>query len=296
MTNLVGETELAAILSDLRDAAVREILPRFLKLGTGAIRTKTAPDDVVTDADIGAERMLSEAFAQRFPGAVIVGEEAVAADPGLLDELGKAELVVVIDPVDGTWNFAHGLPVFGSMMAVIAEGITVAGVIHYPLTGDYIAAIRGQGAWHIGADGARTNLRVAAPVPISRMAGLVPLPQMPPNERALVAPRVAAFAQTTTYRCSAYEYRLLVQAAIHFSLNAHLQPWDHAAGQLIHTEAGGYSAVLPGIAYHPGMTNGRLLLAPDKASWEAVRQALLPEIVWTKSPLHPVTAAELDRA
>ncbi|RUM24601.1 inositol monophosphatase [Rhizobium vallis] len=269
----ISDALFSALMEDMRRAAEAEILPRFLGVTAEGIRTKTAPDDLVTDADTGAERRLTEAFSVRFPGALIVGEEAVSADPALLPRLAEADLAVVIDPVDGTWNFAHGVPLFGMIVAIVSGGETVAGLIHYPLTGDFLVARPGQGAWHIARDGARTRLSVATPTPVSEMHGSVPLHMFPSEDQPAYAQGLLHFARTTTWRCSAFEYRAVATGAMSFSLNADLKPWDHAAGVLIHREAGGYSALLTGEAYRPGMTSGRLLLAPDAESWEAIARS-----------------------
>lgn len=84
--------------------------------------------------------------------------------------------------------------------------------------------------------------------------------------------RPAALCPHHHMACSAYEYRALASGAMSFSLNAELKPWDHAAGVLIHHEAGGYGALLTDEAYRPAMTRGRLLLAPDAASWEMIQR------------------------
>ncbi|CDZ38908.1 inositol monophosphatase [Neorhizobium galegae] len=271
---IISEVVLQALMEDMRQAGEAEVLPRFLGVTADGIRAKTAPDDIVTDADLGAERRLSAALSAHFPEALIVGEEAVSADPTLLDRLADAELAAIIDPVDGTWNFAHGVPLFGMIVAIVSGGKTVAGLIHYPLTGDFLVARPGQGAWHVARDGVRTRLSVAATVPVSEMSGFVPLHMFSVEEQAAFAPRVLRFGRTTTWRCSAFEYRMVASGAMTFSLNADMNPWDHAAGELIHREAGGHSGLLSGEPYRPAMTKGRLLLAPDVASWEAIRESL----------------------
>ncbi|CDZ55673.1 inositol monophosphatase family protein [Neorhizobium galegae] len=271
---IISDTMLQSLMEDMRQAGEAEVLPRFLGVTAEGIRAKTVPDDIVTDADLGAERRLSAALASHFPEALIVGEEAVSADPTLLDRLADAELAAIIDPVDGTWNFAHGVPLFGMIVAIVSGGETVAGLIHYPLTGDFLVARPDGGAWHIARDGERTRLSVAAAVPVGEMSGFVPLHMFSAQEQAAFAPRVLRFGRTTTWRCSAFEYRMVATGAMTFSLNADMKPWDHAAGELIHREAGGYSGLLSGEPYRPAMTQGRLLLAPDAASWEAIRESL----------------------
>ena len=271
----VSDELLVGLMNDMAETARTEILPRFRAVTADTIRTKTAPDDLVTDADIGAERLLSDKLARRLPGLVTVGEEAVSEDRSLLDRVGAADLVAIIDPVDGTWNFAHGVPLFGSILALVSKGKTVAGLIHYPVTGDFILARPGKGAWHVATDGSRTRLTVAAPTPIEEMHGFIPLHMYAPELQAHLAPRVLRFSRTTTWRCSAFEYRMLATGAMSFCVNAGLSPWDHAARVLIHTEAGGYAALLSGERYEPVMTEGHLLLAPDHQSWTQIQSALL---------------------
>ena len=160
--------ELAEVAQLLRAAARAEILPRFRKLATHEIRTKSGPLDLVTDADERAEALLAAGLQRHFPGCTVVGEEAATADPSLLERLGDAELAFVLDPVDGTANFCAGLPLFGVMVAAIRRGEVVAGVIHDPIGDDTAMALRGEGAWTVSADGGEAGLRVAAPVPVEQ--------------------------------------------------------------------------------------------------------------------------------
>ena len=135
----------ADVAALLRQATQAEILPRFRRLAAGAIRAKSGPLDLVTDADEAAERVIAAGLLARFPGCVVVGEEAVAADPALLHALDGAELAFVVDPVDGTANFAAGLPLFGCMAAAIVRGEIVGAWIHDPLGDDTAVALRGEG-------------------------------------------------------------------------------------------------------------------------------------------------------
>ncbi|MGK6314149.1 inositol monophosphatase family protein [Neorhizobium sp. DT-125] len=270
----VADELLSSLMGDMRDAAETEILPRFRAITADAIRAKTSADDIVTDADIAAERVLSQRLAERLPGIAIVGEEAVSEDASIISRLADADLAAVIDPVDGTWHFAHGVPLFGSILAIVSGGETIAGLIHYPILGDFLIARRGEGAWHVAGDGRRTRLAVAAPRPIEEMHGFIPLHMFEPDLQAKLAPRVLRFLRTTTWRCSAFEYRMLATGAMSFCLNESLKPWDHAAGVLIHSEAGGYAAVVDGETYRPTMIEGHLLSAPDKRSWLAIQGAL----------------------
>ncbi|MDI3306978.1 MAG: inositol monophosphatase family protein [Acetobacteraceae bacterium] len=265
----------ADVAALLRQAAQAEVLPRFRRLAEGAVRTKTGPLDLVTDADEAAERMIAAGLAARFPGCLVVGEEAAAADPGLLDGLAGADLAFVVDPVDGTANFAAGLPLFGCMAAAVVRGEVVAGWIHDPMGDDTAMALRGEGAWIEGASGQRTDLRVAAPVPVGRMLGSISWSWLAEPLRSRVASRLPRLAAVVGYRCAAHEYRLAAGGHVHLQLYNRLMPWDHAPGWLLHREAGGYSARFDGSAYSPLLHSGGLICAPDKASWQAARETLL---------------------
>ncbi|MGA1830902.1 inositol monophosphatase family protein [Rhizobium wenxiniae] len=270
----VSDELLDELMDYMREAAEREILPRFRSVTSDSIRAKTMADDIVTDADIASERVISERLKARLPDITIVGEEAVSEDGSILAKLADADLAAVIDPVDGTWHFAHGTPMFGSILAIVSGGETIAGIIHYPVLGDFLVARPGQGAWHVAADGSQTRLSVAAPSPINEMHGFIPLHMFEPGMRSELASRVLRFLRITTWRCSAWEYRMLATGAMSFCLNESLKPWDHAAGVLIHAEAGGYAATLAGEAYRPTMTEGYLLTAPSEKSWNLVCDAL----------------------
>ncbi len=259
----------------LRAAARTEIMPRFRKLDPAGIRTKTGPLDLVTDADEAAEAMIAQGLSRHFPGCLVIGEEAAAHDPDLLDRLAGAELAFVVDPIDGTSNYAAGLPLFGTMAAAIVRGEVVASVIHDPVIDSSSLALRGEGAWEQAADGTRRDLRVGPSVPVDRMTGSASWRYLPQEMRRVVLPNLAHVAQAYDFRCAAHEYRMLAAGHCHFLLFNKLLPWDHLPGWLLHREAGGYAARFDGSAYRPGLTGGGLICAPDEASFLALRLALL---------------------
>ncbi|MBY0335560.1 MAG: inositol monophosphatase [Acetobacteraceae bacterium] len=266
--------EIEAVAELLREAARREILPRFRRLAAHDVRAKSNPMDLVTEADEAAERVITAGLRGLFGGAGIVGEEAAAADPAILGRLAQPGLAFVVDPVDGTANFAAGIPLFGVMCAAIRNGETVAAWIHDPLGDDTLVAVKGEGAWVLTPDRARRRCAVAAPVPVARMQGAVSWGYMAPELKARVLPRLAAFGGLVNYRCAAQEYRLVATGHAHLLVYNRLLPWDHAAGVLIHAEAGGHAAQPDGRRYSPLVHQGGLICAPDEASWQAVRETL----------------------
>ena len=266
---------LADVAALLRDAGRREIMPRFRNLAAGSVRTKSGPLDLVTEADEAAERFIAAGLRQMFPGCVVVGEEAATADPDLLKTLAGAELAFVVDPVDGTANFASGLALFGVMVAAISQGEVIASVIHDPVGDDSAMALRGEGAWMENAAGVRRDLRVKAPAPAPEMAGNVAWRFLPEPARSTVCGNLAKVAGSWDYRCAAHEYRMVADGHCHFLFFNRLYPWDHAPGWLLHREAGGYAAQFDGRPYDPMRIDGGLICAPDQASWQAIRDTLL---------------------
>lgn len=269
-----SEADLRALWALMRDAARLEILPRFRHFDTCAVRTKSGPLDLVTDADVAAERHITAGIHRLFPGALVVGEEATAADPRLLTKIADADLAFVVDPVDGTANFAAGLPLFGVMAAVVRRGEIVASVIHDPIGDDAALALRGGGAWMEAPSGRRFELRVAEAAPLDRMTGAVNWRYMPEPQRSRLLGNLPRFATSWDYRNAAHEYRLLAQGFAHVAVFARMMPWDHAPGWLIHREAGGYAARFDGTPYTPTETHGGIILAPNRESWDVVRALL----------------------
>ena len=258
----------------LADAARAEIMPRFRQLGHSDIRQKTSAADLVTEADVNAERLITARLRERYPSAMVVGEEACSDNPALLDGLGDADLAFVIDPVDGTFNFASGVPLFGVMLAVVVKGETVAGIIHDPVGKDWLIGARGAGSHIRHAHGSLETVHVAAPAPIAQMTGSVSWQYMPEPERSRLARNQTKILSQFAYRCAAHEYRLLASGHAHFVVYNKLMPWDHLAGVLIHAEAGGHAARFDGSAYLPSHLDGGLLVAPDQESWQELRREL----------------------
>lgn len=250
------------------------ILPSFRGLSDGDISEKTSAIDVVTKVDLKSEVMIAEQIRAVFSGAPVVGEEAVAENPGLLSAIKDSDICFVVDPIDGTLNYARGLPVFGVIVAVIENGVTTCGVIFDPITGDYLSAVKGGGAKSSRYNGSRAPLRLnTMGKPVDHMNGLASFEHFKKDLQPQVFSACGAFSSVTSLGCSAYDYRLASTGVVDFVFGSRLKPWDHAAGQLIHSEAGGFSALLSGEHYEPAMTDGVLLTAPSREAWLSIRKA-----------------------
>lgn len=255
--------------------ADKEVMPRFACLQQDQVRAKTSAFDLVTEADEAAETAITAWLKSSWPEATIVGEEATARQPGLLDTLGRADLGFVVDPLDGTKNFASGLPLFGTMVAVLVRAQVVGAVTHDPVTRSTAYALRDGGAWMATADGRSMALHVAAAVPLSAIQGIAGTNFLPEPLCSTVDCNLSKLSITNWFRCAAHEYRLAAAGHCHILFYNRLIPWDHAAGWLLHREAGGYSAHFDGTPYEPTHTTGGLICAPTEACWQEVRNALL---------------------
>lgn len=264
--------DVAELMTVLRDAAKAEIVPRFRRLDSSAVRQKAEAIDLVTEADEQAERFITREVGRRWPSAVVVGEEAVAADPSLLDRLDEAQLAVVVDPVDGTANFAAGLPLFATMASVVRGGETIAGIIYDPMGDDWMMAEKGSGAWLKRPDGGVERLKVAVAPVLDQMVGSVSIAFLPKDRRRDILANLDKIRVAANYRVAGHDYRLLAAGHSHFAMFNKLMPWDHLAGTLIVQEAGGYAAKFDGSPYVPTDRAGGLILATDPDTWNLLRR------------------------
>lgn len=266
------QIDIIALADILRDAARAEALPRFRRLDASMVQIKTEAIDLVTEADVATEEVIKAGIARWLPEALFVGEESVAADPALLGRLATADLAVVVDPIDGTANYAAGLPLFATMAAVVSGGETVAGIIYDPMGDDWVMAEKGGGAWLRRPNGEAVRLNVAAPLPLAQMVGTSSVAFMPAASRAQVLSNFDKVRMVANYRVAGHEYRAFASGHTQFVCFNKLMPWDHLAGTLISQEAGAYAARLDGQPYLPSHVDGGLLIAVDRDSWGELRR------------------------
>ncbi len=257
-----------AIIEIVRAAARDCILPRFQRLAPADVSTKSGPSDLVTLADTEAEAQMTAALRDLLPAAVVVGEEAIAADPALRGSIGTADLAVILDPVDGTWNFAKGLPLFGVILAVTVRARPVLGVLYEPVMDDWIIATAEGPAELVMADGTTRTLRTSTQTKPGAMVGYVPLGLMPRKHREAMVAEFPEFGRITSLRCACHEYRMVTLGHAEFALSGPTpHAWDHAAGVLCVQRAGGVARMLDGSLYDAGITKGYVLSAASEAVW-----------------------------
>jgi fructose-1,6-bisphosphatase/inositol monophosphatase family enzyme len=258
--------DLDRIARIIRETAAAEIMPRFCALAAADIREKK-PGDLVTVADIAAERRLLAALAEAAPGTKALGEESVAEDPARLELLSGAAPVWVVDPIDGTGNYAKSVPRFAVIVAYVVRAVVEAGWIYHPPSDAMMMAKKGGGAWR---DGRRLAVAAAARgkdlvgSAYGRTAGGVRMAKAL-DESGRVGPM-------QNRGCSGLEYMELADGQSHFSFHSRSLPWDHAAGMLITAEAGGLAAFLDGSSYDPRILEGKPLAAANAEAWRVVAE------------------------
>jgi fructose-1,6-bisphosphatase/inositol monophosphatase family enzyme len=250
-----------AITSLLRSTASEAIMPRFRSLREEDVQEK-APDDFVTVADRESELLLSQGLRDLDPAARIVGEEACAADPSLLSGLDRGR-VWLVDPIDGTGNFAAGKAPFGIMLALLEDGATTASWLYDPLSGRLCHAHRGCGAF---IDGEPVHSRGSSEArPIAALATYF----MSSEQRAdLMARAEGRFQLTAIPRCAAEQYPRLVLGKNDIAVFQRTLPWDHAPGALFLEEAGGKSRRADGSPYLAGEQRTGMLAAATPRLWD----------------------------
>jgi len=249
----------------MREVAETYILPRYQKLAADDVRSKTHPGDLVTIADEESERALTEMLAALLPGSLVIGEEAAAADIAVLDHLTKNEPIWIIDPIDGTANFVSGKAQFAVMVALVRNGETVMGWIHDPVANRSLWAERGAGTWLAESGGTPQRAKVPAleTEALSTMiAGLYNRDVMSLGGK---------FAKVVRLGSAAHDYWSLTDGRMQVLCYRRLKPWDHAAGLLIHDEAGGYNRLLSGKPYSPvARDQVGVLCAPSRNIWHTI--------------------------
>ncbi|NWF26631.1 inositol monophosphatase [Streptomyces sp. PKU-EA00015] len=263
--------DLSDVEEALRKAAAAEITPRFRQLAEHEIVEKNGPHDLVTAADRLAEAHLTASLTALLPGSVVVGEEAVHADPAVYEALHGDAPVWIVDPVDGTRQFVHGEPGFCTLVALAHRGEVLASWTYAPVADELAVAVRGGGA-RLGGE----VLRSGSPAPgaVLEVAMSHPDYTTPEQKRALVGlaePGVLA----RPCGSAGLEYLDVARGVLDAVAFSWEYAWDHAAGLLLVTEAGGAHLTVTGAPFR--ITGGNSLpftAARDEATARRIRELL----------------------
>jgi fructose-1,6-bisphosphatase/inositol monophosphatase family enzyme len=271
----VFDAGLAAAVERLIALTVeREIMPRFGRLAASdLVQKKTG--GLVTTVDRRAEDLLSEELVKLLPGSTVIGEEAVAEDPSLLLRLRQSAPAWIIDPIDGTENFAAGSPRFSVVVALAVDGEVTASWIIAPLLGVAGVAMAGGGAFING-----TPARVAkASDQLRHLDVSTSQPRWwSPAQRRMINSLSRAGVALCFFDAVGLEYLELAGGRRRAAVFTWEQPWDHAAGILLHAEAGGVSLTASGGSFRvTGDNSLPVVVAGSAATAAAIQRALNPD-------------------
>ncbi len=272
----MATADIDRVAAIIRDVAERVIMPRWRNLAAHEIGSKSKPDELVTIADREAEAELTPLLSALIPSSHVIGEEAVSADPGVLQRFRHAEPIWVVDPVDGTRKFIEGQTNFFVLVALLVGGHGVAGWLYQPAEQTMIMGEAGSGVVREQAGDGPKRLRRAPRDSLLDLNGIVTsrgflMRGYPDPENVK-----ARFRNYTRHTCAGHNYARLLTGECDFLINFATLPWDHLAGLTLTREAGFHHARLDRAPFDPLDGKGGLLVAPSEASWQEILGILLP--------------------
>jgi fructose-1,6-bisphosphatase/inositol monophosphatase family enzyme len=207
-------------------------------------------------ADVASEQRLAVGLAKILPGVPIVGEEAVEKDPGLVDLIARpGERCWVVDPLDGTANFAKGSDVFAMIVCLVDDRQTIGGWILDVPNDRMAVALKGRG---VALDGTPVTGKPVERPPV----GLIGWSMRKLFDKQLSDDQRRRLGSLTTLNCAGREYIEMLLGTYDFNLYRRTKPWDHAAGALMMVEAGGQALRFNGEPYRPeGPLEGGIIAA-----------------------------------
>ena len=248
----------------VRDCAQQELLPRFADVS----RHQKTDGSVVTDADHAMQDRVEKELARRWPGYVFLGEEMPAARHAALTEAGH-EGLWVLDPLDGTSNFAAGVPFFSVSLALLVGGRVEIGIVYDPVRDEAFCAQRGVGAW---LNGLSLGTQVPLGLSLARAIAVVDFKRL---DRPLAAQLGAEppYGSQRNFGSSALDWCWLADGRFHVYLHGGQKLWDYAAGNLILAEAGGQAVTLAGEpVFAVGLASRSVVAARDPELFQVWRR------------------------
>lgn len=258
----------------VKAVAKEELLPRF----AGTERRFKPDGSVVTEADFAVQKRLTIELRERYPAFELLGEE--------MDAQRQQELLAqndnglwCLDPLDGTSNFAAGLPFFGISLALLIERKPVLGIVYDPIRNECFTAQRDHGAW---LNGVRLRVR-PTDLPLRRSLAVVDFKRLGPLGAKLAAR--PPYSSQRNLGSVALEWCWLAVGRFHVYLHGKQKLWDYAAGALILSEAGGHAETLQGEPiFSPELQPRSVVAAGDARLFEEWKTWLVEQSSGVDSP------------
>ncbi len=249
----------------IRQVAREEILPRFNRVGYHV------KDDgsLLTEADLSADKRICQTLAGLYPEIAFLSEEmSLQKQAGLLKESDK---LWCLDPLDGTSNFAAGIPLFATSLALFVDGEVHIGITYDPVRDEMFSAVKGQGAW---LNGEPLQCKPSG-FALNKTIAFVDLKRLKPDLLQRLLHDAPYKSQRNLGSC-VLEWAWMAANRGHLYLHGGMKLWDLAAGTLLLKEAGGYTCTLDGEeVFRPAMKPRSVLISPDKNLYIAWKDFLL---------------------
>lgn len=246
MPNKHPRPDLATLCQLVRQCAHQTITPLF----QNAAREFKTDGSIVTEADHASHDWLEQALSERWPDVTFLSEEMSSAEQQHAIDTSRSGYWC-LDPLDGTSNFASGIPFFAVSLALVTAQGTELAVVYDPSRDELFSAARGQGAW-LGEQ----RLRSKPAPPLHRCLAAVDFKRLTPELRLRLATK-APYGSQRNFGACALEWCWLAAGRFQLYLHGGQKFWDYAAGLLILDEAGGRAISLDGEPVFHGTLNAR---------------------------------------
>lgn len=253
------QPDLQVLMAEIRQIAQEEILPCFESVGFSVKQDGS----LLTEADLATDRRIREFLHREWPEIAFLSEEMERAEQErLLRESGS---LWCLDPLDGTSNFAAGIPLFAVSLALFQQGEVVLALTYDPVRDEMFTAQKGRGAWLNGkllrCQHSGFQLRNAVAV--------VDFKRLPARLKCALMENSPYGSQRNIGSC-VLEWAWMAANRGHLYLHGGMKLWDLAAGTLILAEAGGYACTLRGEpVFKPAMEPRSVVISPDRALFDA---------------------------
>lgn len=255
---------LSVVVDAIRTIAAEEIMPRFEKVGFSI----KEDGSMLTEADIVSNQRIQAYLKQHWPDIDFLSEEMEPEQQATL--LQNADWLWCLDPVDGTSNFAAGVPLFAVSLALFCKGEVVLAVTYDPVRDEAFTAQKGQGAW---LNDQRLYCQPTK-FPLSNAVAIVDFKRLPAELRQRLVTQ-PPFGSQRNLGTGALEWAWMAANRGHLYLHGGMKIWDLAAGTLLLSEAGGYACTLEGESvFRAGMDKRSVVISPDKRLFDEWRAFL----------------------
>ena len=237
----------------MRTCAQEELLPRFADVGRHIKRDGS----IVTEADHAMQDRVQRELASHWPEYDFLGEESPRQEKHEALAASRGKGLWILDPLDGTSNFAAGVPFFSVSLALLVDGRPEIGLVYDPIRDECFVAQRGSGSW---LNGLSLGTQVPVHLPLARTIAVVDFKRL---DRELAAKLGAEppYGSQRNFGSSALDWCWLADGRFHVYLHGGQKLWDYAAGILILTEAGGQAVTLAGEEVFTGRLETRSVVA-----------------------------------